>query len=271
MSNIALTAGINKYQTPGNDLQGCCNDVENMRSLLINGCGLSVMNVKTLINESATKERIIRELTHMVRNAQPGDHLVWYHSSHGAQVPALMGDNTEPDGMTEILCPYDFDWVPEHYITDDEVHDICALLNPGATLDILLDSCHSGDMLREVGDGTPKFIPYPFPPGVSLIAPNFVEWGKPLLIKPFSIDRGETEFHNVALWSGCRSDQTSADAFINNQHQGAFTWAFINAVSDSMNRRQIIFRIDEKLKDSGYDQEPQLETSEAMKERRVFE
>ena len=251
--NYALTDGVNCYQMPGNDLRGCVHDVASMK-VLLGKIGFSVMHVRSLINEQATKQRILDSLKQMVVNAKKGDHLVWHHSSHGAQVPDTRGD--EPDGMTEILCPYDFDWVPEHYIADDEVHDICTLLDPGATLDILLDACHSGDMLREIGGGVPKFIPYPGP--LPVVMP-----------KVRSILQDHT-FDNVCLWSGCRSDQTSADACINGIYQGAFTWAFCNS-ENLPARKDIIWAMQHKLADSGYEQEPEIDCCENMKKARFAE
>jgi len=35
MSNKALLVGIKKYQMPGADLQGCVNDVTNIRDVLL--------------------------------------------------------------------------------------------------------------------------------------------------------------------------------------------------------------------------------------------
>jgi metacaspase-1 len=250
--NLALLVGVNNYQTPGNDLRGCVNDVGNMRQLLTNGRGFAVPGIKTMINDAATKERILKELTHLVTNMKQGDHGVFHFSGHGSQVPST----SEPDGMDEILCPYDFD-SNGTYITDDEIHAICDKLDPDATLDILLDSCHSGDMLREGGAGIPRFIPPPFPLGESK------------KVRELLSGHG---FENVALWSGCRSSQTSADAFIKNQYQGAFTWAFCQAigVGGHTKRERIHNLIAEELEAKGYEQSPQLECSEEMKARGIF-
>jgi len=260
MSNVALLVGVNKYQTPGNDLRGCVHDVASMR-VLLSEHDFSVLHVRSLIDEQATKKRILGSLEQMVRNAKAGDHLVWHNSSHGSQVPT--SDPHEPDFMTEVLCPYDFDWVSDRYISDDEVHDICAQLHPEATLDIFLDACHSGDMLREVGDPMPRFIPY-----LGEVKDT---------MKPFSLEKGQ--FWNVALWSGCKSDQTSDDACINGVWQGAFTWAIMRAMvalpfqsaSPKSSRNVLIDVIKRELETAGYEQTPQLETSEEMRVKRVFE
>ncbi len=257
--NSAMLVGINHYLLPGNDLQGCINDVNNIRHLLTIGCGFSVLQVKTLVDEQAVKKSIMDSLALMVEQAQPGDHLVFAMSSHGAQVPAAIGDETEPDHMTEIICPHDFDWVPEHYITDDEMHAICAQLNPDATLDVILDSCHSGTMLRDPDPGVARSIPYPFE----------------LPIMPGTTTRmlKDHDFENVALWAGCREDQTSADAFIGGEHQGALSYVFTKNIfrfGCPRTRVNLISKMKLDLNRLGYEQEPQLEVSEEMGQKEIF-
>jgi metacaspase-1 len=223
-----------------------------------------VPGIKTMTNEAATKDRILKELTHLVTNMKQGDHGVFHFSGHGSQVP----NPKEPDGMDEILCPYDFSW-DGTYITDNEIHAICEKLHPDATLDILLDSCHSGDMLREGGAGIPRFIPPPFPPWWN----DFPKTSTGIPLVESKKVRGllqDHEFDNVALWSGCRSSQTSADAFIKNQYQGAFTWAFCQAMARAAIRKGIHQLTASELDGKGYEQEPQLECSDEMKSRGIF-
>jgi hypothetical protein len=47
------------------------------------------------------------------------------------------------------------------------------------------------------------------------------------------INNKETEGH-VFLYSGCQDSQTSADAFINNQSQGAFTHCFLTCIKNRL-------------------------------------
>ena len=42
----ALLVGINKYQSPGNDLKGCVNDVEDVWTLLTENYGFEKDNTK---------------------------------------------------------------------------------------------------------------------------------------------------------------------------------------------------------------------------------
>ncbi len=261
--NRALICCINSY--PGSPLRGCLNDAENIRQELIN-LGFDIMHIKVLREHQATRDGILNALEQLVSSAQKGDHLVFHFSGHGSQVPdQLFTGDGECDGMDEILCPYDFDW-NGIYIRDDQIRSTVEGLHRGATLDIVLDCCHSGTGLRET-DTIAKYIPYP---------------GKlPDLIRPFSLDRGE-EMPNVCLWAGCRSDQTSADAFIDNKYQGAFTWAFCDTFSQynvgdfgfktsyAARRGNLIKIIQRKLEQAGYDQIPQLECSDEMKNRGIF-
>jgi hypothetical protein len=83
---------------------------------------------------------------------------------------------------------------------------------------------------------------------------------------------------NVALFSGCKSNQTSSDAYIDSKYQGAFTYAFtqamkvLPAMSDSpiISRQRLIDRINYILRADNYEQIPQLECSDEMKLRKVF-
>lgn len=256
--NIALTVGINKYKIPDSDLPGCVNDVNNVSKILTKYYQFSVMQIRAITDEQACKKIVWPIFTKMVERAKSNDHLFYHQSSHGSQIPDTKGN--EPDHMTEILCYHDFDFKnPNTYATDDEFHDICSRLHPEATLDIMLDSCHSGDMLRDFGDNIAKFIPYP----------DFLPTTKSLQ----NILKGH-DFPNVALWSGCRNDQSSADAYIAGQRQGALSWSFCKVSKQLIKKTEWRGTLHEimtnHLKNKGFDQEPQLECSNTMIKKDIF-
>jgi len=273
--NIALLVGINKYYTSGNDLKGCVNDVENMKEFLLNHCGFSLMQIKTLTDKQATESNIIKSLKQMVEQAKQGDHLIFHFSGHGSQVP----DNgffsqEEADGLDEVLCPYDFDF-GGIFIRDDKLRKIVDELNPEATLDVILDCCHSGTGLKDVGTGTSKYISnfgvvmeeeglYPFPldwqARIDAVLPENI--GGILKVDVPS---------NVALWAGCKDHETSADTIINGIPQGAMTWAFTMSYPNKfISRSELIEGIKTLLVENGYQQTPQLECVDSMKEAKVF-
>ena len=73
-------------------------------------------------------------------------------------------------------------------------------------------------------------------------------------------DRGPEMNH--VLWSGSQSDQTSADAWIDGDYHGAFTWHFcdsVRAAGATPRVEKVIKSLRKKLKDAGFSQVPQLE------------
>ncbi len=73
---------------------------------------------------------------------------------------------------------------------------------------------------------------------------------------------GDDKTMNHVLWSGCRDDQTSADAYIENDFHGAFTYHFCQAVRSSkedLTSQQIIRSLRRALDGGGFSQVPQLE------------
>ena len=72
---------------------------------------------------------------------------------------------------------------------------------------------------------------------------------------------------NHVLWSGCRDDQTSADAYISGDYHGAFTYYFSESVRDAASKRRsdaVIKTLRSSLIGQGFDQVPQLEPSSSV-------
>jgi metacaspase-1 len=252
--NRALLVGINEHRH--NELRGCLQDVESMRQCLLDN-GFDIMAIKTLRDHQADKNSILDNLKRMLDDATEDDHLVFSFSSHGSQVPDTSGD--EPDGLDEILVTYtagDFNWQPENYISDDEIRKLLSDFR-GGSLDIVLDCCHSGSGTR--GDDGCRCIPFPIP---------FTSGWHPKHVLRDLVQPG------VALWAGCRSDQTSADALIGGKYQGAMTHYLVKAISLSSctkrSRHNIWSITKEALRQNGFDQEPQLECSDEMRMREIF-
>ena len=147
MKKQALLVGINDYKGV-NDLQGCINDVTNVRSILKTFFGLSNSDIRVLTNSRATKDNILTRLDTMVKRAENGDYLIFHFSGHGSQIRDREGDELS-DHMDELICPYDMDW-DDGFITDDMFRDILQQLKKGVRMEILLDSCHSGTGTRDI-------------------------------------------------------------------------------------------------------------------------
>lgn len=268
MGKKALCIGINNFKNyPESSLNGCINDVYDMEDILIKYRGFEINEVIKLVDKEATKANIMENLQEMVDGAKSGeyDRLVFSMSSHGTQMPDLSGD--EPDDFDEAFCPYDLDergndWDPDRIIVDDEFHDLFIQLPDDVLLEVYLDTCHSGTGLRimkPLVDMEPRYIP---PPSREV----FQEVGGREFKHPPLLN-------NHILWAACRSDQTSADAFINGEWHGAFTYYFCKEIKISENKSsldEILKNVARELDENGYTQIPQLECDATTREKRMW-
>jgi hypothetical protein len=129
------------------DLEGAVNDVRAVREMLIAAYGFAADQVVLLSDQAATREAILRVLDEQLwRPARPGDVLLFYFSGHGSQVANSLSD--EPDHLDESIVPADTRrGAPD--IRDKELRRAFnRILDRGARLTVVLDSCHSGSGAR---------------------------------------------------------------------------------------------------------------------------
>jgi hypothetical protein len=282
MTRKAFLVGINRYPDPRNNLKGCVNDVLLMAKTLREQYGFSgPADIKLLTDERATTANLRKGLEGLVGGAAPGDSLVFHYSGHGAQVRDIDGDELS-DSLDEILCPYDLDW--NHPFTDDDLAEICREVPKGTLFTVILDCCHSGTGLRNfLRPDLPiryKFLPAPvevrhrseprienrgIDRSVTLTGPD-----KALPVRRFGISLTKT---NAVLIAGCRSDQTSADAWIDGDYHGALTyylWRSLRELDWKGTYRKLISETGAALADHNYDQVPQLEGPARLISASVF-
>ena len=275
MKKQALLVGINDYQGV-NDLQGCINDVTNVRSVLKTFFGLSNSDIRVLTNSRATKDNILTRLETMVKGAVNGDYLIFHFSGHGSQIRDREGDELA-DHMDELICPYDMNW-DNGFITDDMFREILQKLKQGVRMEILLDSCHSGTGTRDIitrrTQGEVSYEPLKFrymPP------PEDIECrhqGEEEILKPAKTFRSDKEITlNHILWAGCKDNQTSADALIDGHYNGAFSYYFCKHVRENggnISRTDLYTRVKNSLKFNNFSQVPQLECKDTLKKGNIF-
>lgn len=90
-------------------------------------------------------------------------------------------------------------------------------------------------------------------------------------IRSFKSPKRSTVHH--ILWAGCKDNQTSADAYINNSYNGAFTYFFckhMRASGGSLSRNELLRRVRQSLQHNGYSQIPQLECEATVRSGRVL-
>jgi metacaspase-1 len=275
MTNKALLVGVNKYKLPGSDLQGCVHDATNVRDCLLKYFGFTVKDIRVLTDSRATKQGILDRLTWLVKDAKSGDRLLFHFSGHGSQIRDRDGDELK-DHLDEIICPHDMDW-DGTYILDDDLKTIFSTLAAGVHLEVLLDSCHSGSATREAVEpvsplilSTSRFVRQRFlAPPEDILCRQLDEDDLPVTRM---LKAANPTSH--ALFSGCRDNQTSADAYISGTYNGAFTYYFCKHIRDvqgGINRAELLRRLRASLKHEGYEQVPQLECPTIWKKKKILE
>lgn len=239
----ALLFAINDYYGDNSDLNGCLNDQRDViktLDLLYPG-----FMIRPYANAMVTKTRFITEVTNAIKNSAAGDFLLIHYSGHGTQTYDKHGD--EEDGYDEALYLYD------GMVIDDDIKEALMTIPDGVTVLIMLDSCFSGSATRDVNCGRNKYFQNTELP--------------PRKKKRIRVPRTEMKW---LVLSGCREDQTSADAYINGEYHGAFTYYALKALHPGMTYTSWINAIHRYLPSPYYDQYPTLEGKEEFFSKIVF-
>jgi len=281
MAKKALIIGINKYPTM--PLAGCVNDAANMANLLMQNYGFSSSDICLLLDGQATTANILSKLDWLV-DCKPGDHIVFHYSGHGAQAPT--GNHLEPDGMAEVICPVDFDWSPARMIIDKQFVEIFKRIPAGVVFNWASDSCNSGDLDRNIMR-KPKTTITGRPCWLSILWDKVCFWKKPTTMtaktmRPpvhIAIAIGKAKAKgcrfkgmvngrlDVGFVSGCKSNQTSADTYMDGQPCGALTHFLIKNLkaNPTMPLTNLVAAINNDLSRAGFSQQPQAEGARVNK------
>lgn len=197
------------------NLQGAVNDVRALREMLLGRYGFRPEDVHLLLDQQATRQALLEGIERcLLAPSCPGDVALFYFSGHGSRVPNPRSD--EPDGMDETLVPADAPLgVPD--VRDKELRRrFNRILDRGARLTVVLDSCHSGSGAR-------------FPTGASCrgLKPSriAVEDGSPT--DPPAEDRGALVLAAAQDFEAAWETRDEGGTF-----HGAFSLALLRALRD---------------------------------------
>ena len=240
-SKRALLVGIN-YVGTDSALNGCWNDVKNMKEYLISTKGYKDENIVVITDEkgSPTRANIIKALVDLLLSG--AEQLFFHYSGHGSYVRDNNGD--EADGKDECLVGLDFQ--NGGMITDDEIRGLFCLLRSNQRIFCVLDCCHSGT-------------------GMDLKYNLYERFGGGRLAMQADTRSATTEGVCIML-SGCMDAQTSADAYIAQTYQGALTATFLGVVKSAptCTYEQLVQGIRKSLKDNKYSQIPMLSSGRQL-------
>jgi len=229
---LALLVGINDYPQESRfaPLNGCVNDVELQYFLLVHRFGFNPRDIIKLTDQQATREGILTAYEeHLIKQARPGDVVVFHFSGHGSRV--LDPDQDFEDGLNSTLVPVDSPLPAEFPRVGGPVDDITGhtmfLLGsamPTENYTIVLDSCHSGGAKR----GNLTIRSRAGGSGLSMSDRELAyqaEWLSRLdLSQEDFIQRRRAGIAKGAAIASTRREQYAADAPFDDFYAGAFTF-----------------------------------------------
>jgi hypothetical protein len=257
----ALLFGLN-YKDTQFALQGSIEDVRNLGSVL----RTSGFDVEVCTDESVarpTRNVIQAKLAAFLLELQPGDMGVVWYSGHGL----LLADGEN------AWVPLDFQ--RSGFVDETWVRAHLAALPEGVRLFIGSDACHSGTTFDLKYDIEPQ-IARSITKDYRSVLQTKAASRKSFEHKDIDLDatrsfevldawtNREDIPATVAVLSGCKDDELSAEGFEEGEFQGAMTWAFIDAIEAFANELSLGSLQDSmraQLKANGYSQTPQLSFS----------
>jgi len=256
MTRQAILFGLNYDQTPEASLRGCVNDVTNVKNLLLS-TGYKFDDVKVFTDvdhvNRTTACGILQEMNNLAsRSWKDSLEVAWIHfSGHGCSTRDLTGD--EKDGLDECIVPSDFK--KNGVVSDDYIRNVLRNFNPKTKVICIFDCCHSGT----IGDLKYRYLKSHT--NVQLEHTN------------------EACSSPVLLISGCKDNQTSADAFnVNNarKYSGAMTSCLLSSLEEfgnvptTIKVHELMDKLRETLHSKHFTQHPQLCSSYLVNEDEIF-
>lgn len=201
----------NHYSGWDGKLQSCEYDANDMKSIADN-MGFSS---KQLLRNDATRENVINEIKKAAATLSANDIFFMSYSGHGGQVPDMNSD--EVDNQDETWCLFD------GQLIDDELKSLWTLFKEGVRILVISDSCHSGTIIKEIGNENIKYTEKSTKYAPSEIAATTYFGNKEFydnIIGSLEKVDGKSIGATVKLISGCQDNQYSYDGTFNGQFTG---------------------------------------------------
>lgn len=142
----AILVGIN-YKNTAHQLNGCINDIQDMKDIMMKQYGFSINCILTLTDESIirpTRDNIMKAFKRIQDIARIRNHTIgelWFvYSGHGTWSVDLNGDET--DARDERILSLDL-----KTISDDELNTLFKAFPQETKVVSVFDSCYSGTVM----------------------------------------------------------------------------------------------------------------------------
>jgi hypothetical protein len=263
----ALLVGISRYQVNPStdrtqDLDGPVHDAEALSQLLQKLYGFRAQDIRVLRDQDATRGAILRAIDeHLIAPSAPGALSVFFFAGHGSYI--VNRTSRELDQRDETLVPADTNrGVPD--IRDKELGArFNQVLDKGAQLVALFDSCHSGSIARGLPGVTKTRFAPPLP------ARAAAQPTPSVTIPP--------EERGALLFSAAQDQQPAQERSVpwngRSQPRGLFTSALEQVLSGPFRDEpasSLLLRVRAIMQSSGSQQEPVLAATPARLQKTLF-
>jgi hypothetical protein len=241
----ALLIGINYIHTPQNRLNGCIDDIVDIKKVLMEQYQYQEENIVMLRDDvdipsqQPTCANMLHELASIVSKSKDEDELWIHYSGHGSQIPDQF--TFKESKLDDIIVPMDYQ--TGGFISDFQLYSFIRQIKGCAIL--VFDCCHSGTVCD---------LPWTFEFGI----PNLINRVRTC---PFVIDN-----QHIYMFSGCKDTETSADTYdyVHREPVGAFTCAFIACLEEcayTLPIMELYRKVSMRLYEQGFTQHPLFSSS----------
>lgn len=258
----ALLIGINQYKnTEIPDLRGCVNDVNKVSEFLQEHTKRNFdLILDRLTDLDATRNYVIDRFEAITKRIQKGDTFFLHYSGHGAyEEPTADLRSFFPEPQFETLVLHDS---RSGGITDLADKELAVLLNniyeKGAQVVCVVDSCHSGNISRDVDSFTLGASRQVAKPGYTRNLEDMLDGYYSKMLKKEGIIEAPLAKHIVM--AACERTQQARE--IPQTNQGVFTTALLEALEKSGGNISYVDLYQKTriaIKRLSYEQNPQFE------------
>ena len=217
----AIVIGINHYQDPRpHVLKGPQNDAADMAAFC-RSHGYTLTDSHLLLGEKATKAAIMAALKDLEGSVKEGEKVLFFFAGHGG--------NRNPSGKPDcFLLPWDYaDGRADATVGVDELYASMKRLKTKANRTVILDSCFSGGMARDLEFTSRGFSPF----GSRSVVPVPPEEGQTHVGVPKPAADGSKDPDKICYLTAAKATEQALETEIDGKDHGLFTHALIPELS----------------------------------------
>lgn len=228
----AFLVGISHYDTALTGYQW--NNINGVEDINLLNPALKNQGFTTtvLLDEQATFDNIVNQITQFTNKTKKGDVVYLHFSTHGQPIEDLNGDET--DGWDEAIVPIDAYKIyrkgvyeGKYHLIDDQLNTMLKELRKkiGSTgfIYVVIDACHAGTSSR-ANDEAIRGTNVGFTPSRKIFKPS------PDKKSHYKIEASPKLSH-VMFIEACRADQVNREIKVEDKHYGPLSYNIAQTLS----------------------------------------